>query len=838
MSRAAGPRRDSHVAVALVAMAGIALAAFACQLAREAARQQALMEFRRLAEERIHGLARAAASGVEALRSIRAFYAASREVEREEFRQFTEPLFAQRLSIRGFAWIPRVPRDQRQAHEAAARADGFSDYRITEELEPGVMVGAADRAEHFPVFYLEPYQGNELAFGFDLASSPERAAAMAQARDTGRIVVTEPLRFVRTADQPIGIVAFLPVYRNGQPVETVEQRRQHLVGFVSSGFQVDEFVAEALEELGAAGLTLRVDPWEAPRGDRPIYVYPAGAWRRADELPASQASLSVSGQIEFVERRWTVTCVAPASLVRVGRLEGWTAALAVLLFAGLLGAYLRAVLTREARVERLVVERTAELSRLNEGLQREVRQRQLLQQQSQEHAVVLRRSNEALEEQRRQMMMLLEEVRASKANVDAQNQEMARREVVMQSLLEDLNAAKERIDEQASTLRSANLKLQELASLKDEFVAKVSHELRTPLTSIKEGLSLLLDRALGGITPEQEEFIRTMDEDIDRLSELINNMLDISKIEAGRMRLSRARLELPRLVQSLIRSYQPIIGSRRVGMEVGPALPPVFGDSNRLLQVFTNFLSNALKFTPEDGAITFRLERRQDMVAVAIQDTGPGIDADDLPKLFQKFSQVGTPRPGGGRMRGTGLGLVVCKELTELHGGRIEVASAIGSGTTFTVLLPPYTDRTALAESLREQLELGAPSDGEAATLIAVDAAAALENGLAPEARPAALAQLAKQARQHLHRGDIVLPVEPSWLVIIAVTDEPGIGAIASRLRDQLEAGGALRFGAAVHERDGEDAEALFRRATSPEARLALPPKPAGADSTARGTRA
>jgi len=531
------------------------------------------------------------------------------------------------------------------------------------------------------------------------------------------------------------------------------------------------------------------------------------------ELTASidqQAGLAVAAQ-------WRYFFLVVVSLIAVllVLLSAWVAVLAVL------RRWQRALLesTRQLTLQ------ATELSEFNQTLDQRVAER----------TAELREANRVLTLQQQEMARLLEEVRISKANLERQNKEMVHRGEVMQSLLEDLHAAKDRIEQQAATLHSANEKLQSLAALKDEFVAKVSHELRTPLTSIKEGLSLLLDRALGAITPDQEDFIKTMDGDIDRLADLINNMLDISKIEAGRMRLMRSRLALPPLIQSLIRSYQPILGSRVVQTEVAGAVPPVFGDSNRLLQVFTNLLSNALKFTPDGGAITFHMEQRNGAVAVAVKDTGPGIAPHDLPKLFQKFSQVGGHRHGA--PRGTGLGLVVCKELTELHGGRIEVTSEVGRGTTFTVLLPAYTDQIALAESFKEQLELGAPGEDEAGTLITVHVGDALNSGQAPDARQAALEHLAQEARQYLHRGDIVLPLEPSWVVVLAIVDERGISAIATRLRDKMKAGHAFRFGAATYGRDGSEAEALFRHATSPQGQLALAPKPAGANSMTPGTR-
>ncbi len=135
--------------------------------------------------------------------------------------------------------------------------------------------------------------------------------------------------------------------------------------------------------------------------------------------------------------------------------------------------------------------------------------------------------------------------------LSAMNAELAKRGKVMDGLLEDVGRSRSRLQDQAN-------KLQEMAALKDEFVAKVSHELRTPLTSIKEGLNLMLDGALGQTTADQQDFLRTMDGDMDRLAELINNMLDLSKIESGRMQLVRRRVNITELIRATVRSYRSI----------------------------------------------------------------------------------------------------------------------------------------------------------------------------------------------------------------------------------------------------------------------------------------
>jgi len=453
---------------------------------------------------------------------------------------------------------------------------------------------------------------------------------------------------------------------------------------------------------------------------------------------------------------------------------------------------------------RQLVLTAAELRDLNKTLDEKVAER----------TVKLQARNEALAAQQEAMRGLLEELQGSKTTLQAHNQELASRERVMQSLLEDLNTAKGRIEQQASVLRVSNEKLKEFTVLKDEFVAKVSHELRTPLTSVKEGVSLILDGALGETTADQRDFLQTMDGDIDRLTDLINNMLDISKVEAGCMRLFRTRVEMPKLVESVLKSYQSLLGKRTVRIEAPPGLAQVFGDANRLTQVLTNLLSNAIKFTPDGGRILFRLAQRNGLVDVGVEDSGSGIASDDLTKLFQKFSQVG--QPVGGGPRGTGLGLVVCKELTELHGGRIEVASQVGVGTTFTVSFPAYTDAFALSESFHEQLQLAsAQEEPVGVTLIAMEACPLLEAAGSPSERSAALERVTADVRQHLHRGDSVLQMEPAWVVALSATDAHGAQTIMTRLREKLREGGRALFGAAVHPAHGPDAEALFAYATT-----------------------
>jgi signal transduction histidine kinase/PAS domain-containing protein len=428
----------------------------------------------------------------------------------------------------------------------------------------------------------------------------------------------------------------------------------------------------------------------------------------------------------------------------------------------------------------------------------------------------------------------LEQQRHEQASaVERNNAELLRRERVMQSLLEDLQTSKDTLEAQQASLQAANRRLEELSRVKDEFVATVSHELRTPLTAIKEGISLLLDEALGDINEEQRDFLHTVDENIDRLTELISNMLDLSKIEAGRLRLFRKRVAMSRLFTDILGNYRAMAGQRTLQVDATGA-PDVFADPNRILQVLGNLVSNAVKFTPPDGTVTLTAQAANGHVVVSVGDSGMGIAEEDLPKLFKRFSQVGE---GQGRPRGTGLGLALCKELVEMHKGSITVSSEPGKGSTFTVTLPTYTPQFTIQESFQELAEL-AKGEQDHVAVITLDCrplfgplvSALSDDGQLSEqaGRAEQLEVVVDYLRRHLHRGDTVLSLEPRWAVIFADADAAGVQAILHRLKGAMAKDMAayaetpeqilLQFGAASFPEDGRDVHELLLKATGVDA--------------------
>jgi signal transduction histidine kinase/ActR/RegA family two-component response regulator len=335
----------------------------------------------------------------------------------------------------------------------------------------------------------------------------------------------------------------------------------------------------------------------------------------------------------------------------------------------------------------------------------------------------------------------------------------------------------------------------QLDRMKDEFVSTVSHELRTPLTSIKGAVTLMFQRKLGDISAEQEDFLRTISGDIDRLAELINNLLDLSKVGAGKLVLARQRVDLADLIEQVCRSHQAIIGRRQILRRL-PEVPCVYADAGRIFQVLANLLSNAIKFTQEDGTIAFELEARPGGVAVTVRDNGPGIPKEDQWRLFQKFEQV--RRSWSERPKGTGLGLAICREIIDLHGGAITVDSEPGHGTAFVFTLPLYDPTTAFAK-LFEDIKAAAASERHEFGLILIDGSDLRDRAkrLAGTSAQWVLNECADAIRHNISKHDRVMALDEARLVVFAVADEAGLAVIRRRLEELLATWLPTAFGSA-----------------------------------------
>ncbi|MGH8036469.1 MAG: sensor histidine kinase [Stenotrophomonas sp.] len=237
------------------------------------------------------------------------------------------------------------------------------------------------------------------------------------------------------------------------------------------------------------------------------------------------------------------------------------------------------------------------------------------------------------------------------------------------------------LDQQAEQLR-------EVSELKSRFLSYMSHEFRTPLGSILSMTRLLEDGMDGPLTDEQRRQVRFISGSASELCEMVDDLLDLAKIEAGRITISPAWFDLMDLFSALRGMFRPLVEGNQVDLlfEDPPPLPLLYTDDKKLAQILRNFISNALKFTPNGQVVVSARLVDDHSVRFSVRDTGVGIPQDVLPTLFEDFVQVDSPLQK--RLRGTGLGLSLCKRFAELLGGRVGVVSAVGVGSEFHVILP------------------------------------------------------------------------------------------------------------------------------------------------------
>ncbi len=259
--------------------------------------------------------------------------------------------------------------------------------------------------------------------------------------------------------------------------------------------------------------------------------------------------------------------------------------------------------------------------------------------------------------------------------------------------LEDTNrgivALYAEIEDKAERLRRAD-------EMKSRFLSNTSHELRTPLSSIRALAQLLLDRMDGDLTDEQERQVKFIAGAAADLSELVNDLLDLAKIEAGRVETHVEPVVVDNLFRALKGMLRPLVDEARVELIFEPSgiEEPFHSDEGKISQILRNFISNALKFTEQGSVLVFAAhDPEADTIAFAVADTGIGISPDNLQLIFEEFSQIEHPLQR--RSKGTGLGLPLCRKLADLLGGRVDVSSTLGVGSTFTLTLPRTPPNTS-----------------------------------------------------------------------------------------------------------------------------------------------
>lgn len=359
----------------------------------------------------------------------------------------------------------------------------------------------------------------------------------------------------------------------------------------------------------------------------------------------------------------------------------------------------------------------------------------------------------------------------------------------------------------------------ELERMKSDFLSIVSHELRTPLTSIKMFTNNLLDGVEGELNEGQRDTLARVARNLERLSRLINDLLDLSKLEAGKMEIRLAPVNVQRALTSIVEIFSPGAASKKIALDVSVpgGLPVLWADPDRLDQVMTNLLGNALKFTPEGGRITVSArwlppkpperigeqEGRSPLsgegwVAISVADTGPGIAEDDLERVFDKFYQ--TDHSMTRKTGGTGLGLAITREIVAKHGGRIWAESAPGKGSTFRFEIPVdgrKHDRAQLYSAIeREMRRARRYRDQFSVLMLDIDDFTGLNETHGYPTGDTALAlchdmvreEVRRLLRERVRETDIVGRFGgDEFLIVAPETDETGARGFGERLRRLIQ---------------------------------------------------
>ncbi|MDP8297292.1 MAG: ATP-binding protein [Candidatus Orphnella occulta] len=377
----------------------------------------------------------------------------------------------------------------------------------------------------------------------------------------------------------------------------------------------------------------------------------------------------------------------------------------------------------------------------------------------------------------------------------------------------------------AQKLEKANNRLKKLDQAKNDFVSMVSHELRTPLAIMEEFASIVLDEIPGKLTKDQREYINIIKGNVDRLARLINNLLDISKIEARRVEIKKVLVDMAELVKGVVSTLKPGADEKHIELKTlfRVSSSDTYVDPDMIVQIFTNLIGNAIKFTPENGQVTITVTDQGKALECSVADTGMGIAPKNIDKVFGKFQQF--ERPAGSGAKGTGLGLAISKGLVRYHGGKIWVESKYNEGSKFIFILPKYTAESFLKQSVDNGIKQAMKNNSKMSMVtVSLLDLNRLQQELTSEAVGSILKEMEEAIRNSLRKeeSNAIIKGADEVAVILTECNKEGVLRVEKRLEHALEEYLArkkmenkirLQFGYATYPDDTRSGEELIIKA-------------------------
>jgi PAS domain S-box-containing protein len=724
--------------IAGLALVGIGASGLLGWRVWESRQAEARVRFERLAERAVVAVGERLHRPLYGLRGVRGAFAASERIDRSEFAALVaaRDLAGEFPGVRGFGLIRRVPRDSLDHLVALERSQGAPDFTVRTE---------GDAQDCYVITSIEPPAANRAAVGFDIGSEPRRRAAAEAAVATGRAALTRSVVLLQDQGHGPGFLLLLPVFSRGSEPADAAERVRELHGLVYCPIVVAEIMAGIEDTLeGHAEILLHdgpdiVDPviyhasssGGAPAGMPVEGPLPDRRFTRA--LPVSVADRTLAVQVR----------ATPAFIAGIDPILPLTVGIGGSLLTVLDALAMWQALLGHARSIAVARSMTRDLAAQTARAEAALREAEFLTRTIHDHALVtvtdaagiITDANEAFCRvsgfQRDELVGATHRLVNSSTHPPAFWAELWRTiqagrlwrgelcnrakdgttwwsdaiiapftgadgrvlrhiaistDITQRKLAEVELATLNRHLERQTAMATDLASRAEMATVaKSSFLANMSHEIRTPMNGVLGMTELLLGM---GLSPQQDEVARTVYRSAESLLAILNDILDFSKIEAGRMELEAIPFDARQWVGDVATLFRGRLaeGVVRLEVDVDPTMPHwLRGDPGRLRQVLTNLVSNAVKFTRQ-GTITIRLGHGPEGMVLTVADTGIGIPLDQQPRLFSPFTQAdaSTARQYGG----TGLGLAISRRLVEAMGGTIDLDSAPGRGTTFTVRVP------------------------------------------------------------------------------------------------------------------------------------------------------
>lgn len=606
------PIRDQAINV-VVFLFGSAIAIGGFSSLHTYSQSQAQREFQRPAKEVASVLIDAIDKHVKVVEEARALFSGKqRGPNRWAFFEFSRKTLIDHPGVQAIEWIPRVSGEQRRSLEKLAANDGLFKFKFFDRGPKNARVSAADRTEHFPIYYVEPYPGNEDVLGYDLSGDIDVMPLLSRARDTGKMVALPLSDAAKRLKKNPGFVLVLPVYRTDMLPFTVKERRQELSGYVRVVVRLD-LIMQVMRSNLSAPPGFIISFFGQEKGGKTQFLY-HDTMDLGTAKPLVPRDAAKPHGVHYAAlydlSDWRLNLVfrpVPNMFTRNISSAAMMFVIFTLLLTALLLLYLVASQARSRAIEKSVVERTATLE-----------------------------------------------------------SEIARRKKIEH----DLREAKD----QAETANRA----------KSEFLAMMSHELRTPLNAVIGFSEMMSNEVFGTLGHARyNQYSVHIRDSAGHLLSLINDILDLSKIEAEQYELHKEPIGLAGLWDGVYAMLRERIDAGNLVVNGNLRASPltVYADERAFRQILLNLLSNAIKFTPEGGTISIDADvDDQGRLVIQVIDTGIGISAEDLDSVLEPFKQLESSFAR--TYEGTGLGLPLTQRLVELHNGALDIDSAPGLGTT------------------------------------------------------------------------------------------------------------------------------------------------------------